>query len=191
MTDPDENDGPLEEPAVLQAWLAAMDGRGCASCGAALCGHERLRSRAIAGVHPPRCLSCLSKGLGRVPVELARSINAYIRRRACYASAWAGIADSGCSHDMDDGGEHPADPVAREADWSTASQSWDAGELGCGDLVLPLKTRMKAMAPGQRLRLRALDPAAPVDLPAWCRLTGHLLVAAAPPDYLIQRRSGD
>jgi len=191
MTDPDENDVPLEEPAVLQAWLAAMDGCGCSSCGAALCGHERLRSRAIAGVHPPRCLSCLSSGLGRDPGELARSINAYIRRRACFASAWAGIPASGCSHDMNDAGECPPDPVTREADWSSASHSWDAGDLGCGDLVLPLRARMKALSPGQRLRLRALDPAAPVDLPAWCRLTGHLLVAAAPPDYLIQRRSGD
>ena len=52
---------------------------------------------------------------------------------------------------------------------------WDAGDLGCGDLVLELKSRLAAI-PGQILRVIALDPGAPEDIPAWCRLTGHLLV---------------
>ncbi len=33
--------------------------------------------------------------------------------------------------------------------------------------------RMTALAPGQVLRLVALDPGAPADIPAWCRMTGH------------------
>jgi tRNA 2-thiouridine synthesizing protein A len=38
------------------------------------------------------------------------------------------------------------------------------------------------------LRVRATDPAAPLDLPAWCRLTRHALVAADHPHYTIRRR---
>ena len=68
-----------------------------------------------------------------------------------------------------------------------ADVEWDAGDLGCGDLVLQLMLRMKAMAPGQVLRLTALDPGAPADIPAWCRMTGHTLLEEHPPTYLIRR----
>ena len=65
---------------------------------------------------------------------------------------------------------------------------WDAGDLACGDLVLQLRLRMEAMPPGHVLRLVALDSGAPEDLPAWCRLTGHALLAADHPVYLIRRK---
>jgi len=52
---------------------------------------------------------------------------------------------------------------------------WDAGDLGCGDLVLELRGRLAAI-PGRVLRVIALDPGAPEDIPAWCRLTGHALI---------------
>lgn len=65
---------------------------------------------------------------------------------------------------------------------------WDAGDLGCGELVLELRQRLEAMAPGQALKLIARDPGAPADLPAWCRLTGHELIAADHPTYLIRRK---
>jgi len=55
-------------------------------------------------------------------------------------------------------------------------EDWDAGDLGCGDLVLRLRFRLKAMQHGQVLRVHALDPGAPQDLPAWCRLTGETLL---------------
>jgi tRNA 2-thiouridine synthesizing protein A len=64
---------------------------------------------------------------------------------------------------------------------------WDAGDLACGDLILQLRGRMEAMLPGHVLRLVALDPGAPEDLPAWCRLTGHTLLAADHPVYYIRR----
>jgi tRNA 2-thiouridine synthesizing protein A len=66
--------------------------------------------------------------------------------------------------------------------------AWDAGHLGCGDLILKLRFRMETMQPGQVLRLVAQDPGAPADLPAWCRLTGHTLLAAEHPVYLIRRK---
>lgn len=65
---------------------------------------------------------------------------------------------------------------------------WDAGELGCGELVLELRMRLDRMRPGQVLKLIARDPGAPADLPAWCRLTGHTLVSEAHPDYWIRRK---
>lgn len=70
----------------------------------------------------------------------------------------------------------------------TPHDAWDAGELGCGELVILLAGRLNALAPGQRLLLTATDIGAPHDLPAFCRLTGHLLLLANPPRYLIQRK---
>jgi tRNA 2-thiouridine synthesizing protein A len=70
----------------------------------------------------------------------------------------------------------------------SARDEWDAGNMGCGELVLELRTRMLALAPGEYFRLTARDPGAPQDLPAWCRLTGHRLVQANHPQYLIERR---
>jgi tRNA 2-thiouridine synthesizing protein A len=55
-------------------------------------------------------------------------------------------------------------------------EEWDAADLACGDLVLRLRFRLRAMQPGHVIRVRALDPGAPVDLPAWCRLTGETLL---------------
>jgi tRNA 2-thiouridine synthesizing protein A len=69
-----------------------------------------------------------------------------------------------------------------------AALEWNAGELGCGELVLELRLRLEAMAPGQVLKLTALDPGAPADLPAWCRMTGHTLVNRQHPVYLIRRK---
>ncbi len=56
---------------------------------------------------------------------------------------------------------------------------WDAGHLGCGDLVLALRLRVRA-APGQVFKVTALDAGAPADIPAWCRMTGNVLVAHDP-----------
>ncbi len=67
-------------------------------------------------------------------------------------------------------------------------QSWDAGGLGCGELVVDLFLRLRAMAPGQTFLLTATDPGARHDIPAWCRLTGHRLLVDAPPRFLIRRK---
>lgn len=67
-------------------------------------------------------------------------------------------------------------------------QEWNAGDLGCGDLVLELRFRLKAMKPKQVLKLTATDPGAPEDIPAWCDLTGNKLLKAEKPHYYIQRK---
>ncbi len=65
---------------------------------------------------------------------------------------------------------------------------WDAGQMGCGELVMLLAGRMKALKAGQVLKLVALDTGALEDIPAWCRMTGHTLVSSGHPHYFIQRR---
>jgi tRNA 2-thiouridine synthesizing protein A len=60
-----------------------------------------------------------------------------------------------------------------------ADQEWNAGELGCGELVLELRQKLRS-APGQLWRVIALDPGAPADIPAWCTMTGNALVAHDP-----------
>jgi len=67
-------------------------------------------------------------------------------------------------------------------------QRWDAGEIGCGQLVFELRRRLLEMKPGEELEVIAQSPGAPTDLPAWCRMTGHTLVSAQHPVYVIQRR---
>ncbi len=72
-----------------------------------------------------------------------------------------------------------------------ADATFDAGDQGCGDLVLALKRRLDAMSPGAVLELRALDPGASEDIPAWCRLTRHELVHGEPATHRwwIRRRA--
>jgi len=68
-------------------------------------------------------------------------------------------------------------------------ERWDAGGLGCGELVVLLFLRLRAMPPGATFLLTATDPGALHDIPAWCRLTGHRLAVAEPPHYLIVRKA--
>lgn len=53
----------------------------------------------------------------------------------------------------------------------------DADEMGCGSLAVALRKAMLELPEGSVLKVRALDPGAPEDIPAWCRLSGHLLLA--------------
>ena len=69
-----------------------------------------------------------------------------------------------------------------------AHDRWDAGDLGCGELVLELRFRMNDLGPGQVMHLTALDPGAVEDIPAWCGMTRHALLLADHPEYWIRRR---
>lgn len=67
---------------------------------------------------------------------------------------------------------------------------WDAGEMGCGELIIRLKLMMRdELVDGDVLQLIAHDPGAREDLPAWCRLTGNALLEADHPRYVIRRGS--
>lgn len=71
----------------------------------------------------------------------------------------------------------------------TPGERWDAGDMGCGELLLALKLRMRSLAPGGVIEVVARDPAAPEEMPAWCRLTGHTLVRSEHPVYEIRCRA--
>ncbi len=68
----------------------------------------------------------------------------------------------------------------------------DAGEIGCGELTFLMFQTMKTLVPGQLLEVYAYDLAAAVDIPAWCRSTGHLLVESLtdsqPKRFLIRKK---
>ncbi len=53
----------------------------------------------------------------------------------------------------------------------------DLGRKGCGELAISLMQKMKTIEGGQVLEVRALDPGAPNDIPAWCRMTKNELLA--------------
>jgi tRNA 2-thiouridine synthesizing protein A len=59
----------------------------------------------------------------------------------------------------------------------------DAGETGCGELIMLIARAVRGLAPGQTLEVCAYDLAAGVDIPAWCRSTGHTLVSSTPDTY--------
>lgn len=69
-----------------------------------------------------------------------------------------------------------------------AVEEWDAGALGCGELVLELRKKLRRV-PGHVLKVIALDPAAPIDLPAWCRLTHNELIDHDPGAHAFWIRS--
>ena len=66
-------------------------------------------------------------------------------------------------------------PIVPLPTGALADEVWDAGDFGCGPWVREGCKCWRKM-PGRVLKVTALDPGAPVDLPAWCRLTGNELV---------------
>jgi len=66
---------------------------------------------------------------------------------------------------------------------------WEAGELGCGQLVFELRRQLDGVDPGDTLEVITHEAGAATDLPAWCRMTGHTLVSAEHPVYVIRRKT--
>ena len=149
----------------------------------------------------PRCLSCLSRLMERGREELRDSLLGYIISSPCRRAGWLWA-------NREEGDQLSALPVClwpmpgvalKELQTMSLSPDsptpdsvpgavWDAGNIGCGELVMGLRIRLQPMQPGQILKLTATDAGVPEDLPAWCRLTGHKLVFFNHPEYWIQRR---
>src|SRR5436853_2619336 len=54
----------------------------------------------------------------------------------------------------------------------------DGGDQGCGGgLLLLMLQAIKRLESGSVLEVRSTDPGVREDLPAWCRMTGHELLA--------------
>lgn len=65
----------------------------------------------------------------------------------------------------------------------------DGGDLGCAQLLVRLRDFASGLPDGAVVHLSTTDPVAPIDLPAWCRMTGHTylgVVAADPPTYAVR-----
>jgi radical SAM protein with 4Fe4S-binding SPASM domain len=71
-----------------------------------------------------------------------------------------------------------------QADPHNPTASFDAVGHSCVDLLLPMSKMVRALAPGQVLRIQTDDIAAREDLASWCRMTGNELVDRVKADGL-------
>lgn len=65
------------------------------------------------------------------------------------------------------------DDEAAQASQPAAPQVLDVRGLLCVQVLLRLRPVVEALAPGAIVQVLTDDPAASLDLPAWCHLTGH------------------
>ena len=63
---------------------------------------------------------------------------------------------------------------------TSVDRALDMGEKGCGQLVMEIMLAMKELTHGQTLLVTAYDPAAPLDIAAWSRMTGNPLLETLP-----------
>lgn len=70
----------------------------------------------------------------------------------------------------------------------------DGGQLSCARLLILLRNRVVTLPPGTVVHLVTADPVAPIDLPAWCHLTGHAYLGTVASDgtpvYAVQVAEG-
>ncbi len=186
--------------AALRATVDAIAVAPCRRCGGPLCGHGALLAVLFGCKDAPRCPDCLAAEHREPKAALVARASEWIRRKDCFRHVWH------AANEREHGGDVAAPPCLGAPATATAAATptataaptattpapiatYDAGDLGCGDLVLELRGKLREIGPGEVLRVFARDPAAPVDLPAWCGLTGHTLVRAAHPEYHVQRKS--
>ncbi|MGQ0613759.1 MAG: sulfurtransferase TusA family protein [Planctomycetaceae bacterium] len=183
---PFEDSQDAQRTAALLADLRRLRGSACGACAAPLCGHASLFSIVAGFRDAPLCFSCLAAELDRDAATMRDHLVDFCRHKECYSR---GFLEA--SRDEGDGSAwrprclFPPDPAEKEA---SPEARWDAGDMGCGDLVLELRQRLARLQAGAVLRVTATDPGAPEDLPAWCNLTGNPLVRAQHPDYWIRRK---
>ncbi len=67
---------------------------------------------------------------------------------------------------------------------------WTGGDARCVLLLIQLARLVTGLEAGTVVHVIATDPAAPLDLPAWCHLTGHPYLGPVPgrnrPTYALQ-----
>jgi tRNA 2-thiouridine synthesizing protein A len=192
---PDE----MERTIKLLADLEGLRGRVCKRCESALCNHEALFSISMGFKNAPLCCSCLAAEFQREPVQMRDELWSFVLHRPCHRAGWAWAnRDEGYEPADLPGCLWPSPSKANERCRQTTaaenklksceSQTWDAGSMACGDLVLELRLRLREMKSRQILLVTATDTGAREDIPAWCRLTGHVLLGAAHPKYWIERK---
>lgn len=188
----DEPDEPEGEESQPQRVLRTLVGGRCSDCRVPYSAREAVYSIFLGLTNAPRCLACIGCRLGRLPDELREELLAYFETRECYLQAYREaerLDEAGETVEANTAPRPQVEPKRAPGEAEPAVDSeWDAGDMGCGELVMALRLRLGAMTPGAVLRVTATDPAAPEDLPAWCRLCGHPLVAMDHPHYWIRRK---
>jgi tRNA 2-thiouridine synthesizing protein A len=171
--------------------LVRLVGGRCQDCQTSYTAGEAVWSIALGFKNAPRCLPCLCRRLDRPEADLTASLTDYVQRRECYLRAW-NEAIKMDEHTVILASRERERPENQETPVSDTPGSpethWDAGDLGCGDLVMQLRIRLKKLAPGNVIHVTATDPAAPEDIPAWCRMTGQTLLCVNHPNYSIRRK---
>ena len=168
--------------------LLRLAGGVCIDCRHGYSNREAVFSIVLGFKNAPRCLACLSSRLDRTADELREQLIAHIHRRECFLKAWRAAERRDAATPIDSKlTDSPAEIIPMDVVPPIASE-WDAGEMGCGELVMALRLRLNDLPAGAVLKVRATDSAAPEDLPAWCRLSGHTLVSMQHPIYFIQRK---
>lgn len=163
--------------------LTACHGMPCSDCVQPLIPEDILFSNALGFKDHPRCLGCLSNRLKREKNELKSHLLQHIQRRPCLAKAY----QMACPTSLTCAPTPPPEPTPTAIPLHH-HELWNAGDLGCGDLVLLLKGKLRALPGGSILKVIANDPGAPEDIPAWCNLTKHRLVSHQHPEYFIQSK---
>lgn len=72
-------------------------------------------------------------------------------------------------------------------DWEHDHQV-DAGEVGCGELIMFLRSEIQPLPEGARILLTAKDYAAATEVDAWCRMTGNRMERIQDNFFLIVRQ---
>jgi tRNA 2-thiouridine synthesizing protein A len=74
-------------------------------------------------------------------------------------------------------------------DWPH-DREFDGAETGCGEILVDLRRFFLPLAEGCRVLIIARDPGSPLELPAWCRMSGNPLLCSQHPYYLVERKQG-
>lgn len=170
--------------------LHQIAGGACADCGRLYSARDAVFSIALGLQNAPRCFPCTSRRLQRDESEFRSDLLDYVHRRACYRKAWREAERTDGVAPDEHRTSSPQAPSEDTDEPLSVAAEWNAGSMGCGELVMALRLRLQRLPAGAVIRVTATDPAAPEDLPAWCRLCGHALVAMNHPHYWI-RRKGD
>src|SRR5436190_3727741 len=138
-----------ERNRALLASVQELHGRSCAGCGRSLCGHDAVMSIVLGYRNAARCASCLGSELGEDAAVLAERCLQWVQRRECFLRGWQWAS----AQEGHDGALRPpclwpvpaqsvaaaAAPAAATTDAPPHQAEWNAGDLGCGDLVLELR----------------------------------------------------
>lgn len=76
---------------------------------------------------------------------------------------------------------------APPSEWEYGSE-FDGKETGCGEILIDLRLHFRDLPAGTLVLVTARDEGAPLEMPAWCRMTGHTMVDEAHPFYLVRVR---